>query len=716
MLRQYELVDLVKSYDPDADEDALNRAYVFAMKKHGAQLRTSGDPYYSHPVEVAGILTKFKLDSVSIIAGLLHDTVEDTDTTVEEVRELFGDQVAQIVDGLTKLAKIEQKSANNKQAENFRKLLLAMSEDIRVLLIKLADRLHNMRTLHFCAPEKRARIARETLDIYAPLAERIGMQEDKSELEEIAFAELHKEAHDSIVARLNFLREKDSNLVPKIIEQLQKDMEENGIKAVVSGREKTPYSIWRKMQQKNASFEQLSDIMAFRIIVDDVATCYQALGIVHSKYHMVPRRFKDYISTPKPNGYQSIHTGVIGPENTRIEIQIRTHEMHEIGEKGVAAHWAYKQGQKAEGKNFRWIRELLEILEQASNPEEFLENTKLEMYNDQVFCFTPKGDLIGLPVNSTPVDFAYAVHSSVGDTCVGAKINGEIRPLRTVLQNGDQVEILTSKAQHPSTEWERFVVTGKAKAAIRRYVRAYKREQFITLGQEILERLFKGESLEFSEKGLVNVLPNFEAETIDDIYAKVGEGIVTGWDVLKAVYPGYKQSKLEKVVKSVKLPSFKKIVKPKKGKGEPLKIKGLIPGMAVHFAGCCHPLPGDRIVGIVTTGKGVAVHTIDCKALEKYADEPERWLDIAWGEEAENEMHTGRLKIMLANEPGTLAELSNLIARNSGNIANLNIVNRTVSYFEILVDVEVKDLKHLTDIIAALKASKVISYVARAAQ
>ena len=716
MLRRYELVDLVKSYDPDADEDALNRAYVFAMKKHGAQLRTSGDPYYSHPVEVAGILTKFKLDSVSIIAGLLHDTVEDTDTTVEEVRELFGDQVAQIVDGLTKLAKIEQKSANNKQAENFRKLLLAMSEDIRVLLIKLADRLHNMRTLHFCAPEKRARIARETLDIYAPLAERIGMQEVKSELEEIAFAELHKEAHDSIVARLNFLREKDSNLVPKIIEQLQKDMEENGIKAVVSGREKTPYSIWRKMQQKNASFEQLSDIMAFRIIVDDVATCYQALGIVHSKYHMVPRRFKDYISTPKPNGYQSIHTGVIGPENTRIEIQIRTHEMHEIGEKGVAAHWAYKQGQKAEGKNFRWIRELLEILEQASNPEEFLENTKLEMYNDQVFCFTPKGDLIGLPVNSTPVDFAYAVHSSVGDTCVGAKINGEIRPLRTVLQNGDQVEILTSKAQHPSTEWERFVVTGKAKAAIRRYVRAYKREQFITLGQEILERLFKGESLEFSEKGLVNVLPNFEAETIDDIYAKVGEGIVTGWDVLKAVYPGYKQSKLEKVVKSVKLPSFKKIVKPKKGKGEPLKIKGLIPGMAVHFAGCCHPLPGDRIVGIVTTGKGVAVHTIDCKALEKYADEPERWLDIAWGEEAENEMHTGRLKIMLANEPGTLAELSNLIARNSGNIANLNIVNRTVSYFEILVDVEVKDLKHLTDIIAALKASKVISYVARAAQ
>lgn len=710
MLRQYELVDLVTSYDPDADEDALNRAYVFAMKKHGAQLRASGDPYYSHPVEVAGILTKFKLDSNSVIAGLLHDTVEDTDTTIEEVRNLFGDQVAGIVDGLTKLAMIEQKSVYTKQAENFRKLLLAMSEDIRVLLIKLADRLHNMRTLHFLKPEKRARIARETLDIYAPLAERIGMQEVKSELEELAFSELYKDAHDSIIARLNFLREQGSDIVPKIIAALKKDMADNGVRCVVTGREKTPYSIWRKMQQKNASFEQLSDIMAFRICVDDIGSCYQALGIVHSKYHMVPRRFKDYISTPKPNGYQSIHTGVIGPENTRIEIQIRTFEMHEIAEKGVAAHWAYKQGQKAEGKNFRWIRELLEILEQASNPEEFLENTKLEMYNDQVFCFTPKGDLIGLPVNSTPVDFAYAVHSSVGDTCVGAKINGEIRPLRTVLQNGDQVEILTSKAQHPSTEWERFVVTGKAKAAIRRYVRANKRDQFIVLGQEILEKLFKSENLDFSEKSLVNVLSSFEAESINDLYAKVGEGLVTGWDVMKAVYPAYKQSKLDKVVQAIKVPSFKKT---KKKDVSPLQIEGLIPGMAMHFAGCCHPLPGDRIVGIVTTGKGVAVHTIDCKALEKFANEPERWLDISWGKQESTDIHTGRLKVMLSNEPGTLGEISNILARHNTNISNLNIVYRTVSYFEIILDVEVKNVNQLNDVIAALKSSKVVSYVAR---
>ncbi len=709
MLRQYELVDLVKSYDPDADEDALNKAYVFAMKKHSGQFRTSGDPYYSHPIEVAGILTKFRLDSASIIAGLLHDTVEDTDTTIDEVRNLFGDQVATLVDGLTKLATIEQKSGSLKQAENFRKLLLAMSDDIRVLLIKLADRLHNMRTLHYCPEDKRARIAKETLDIYAPLAERIGMQEVKDELEEIAFAELYKEAHDSIIARLNFLREQGSNIIPQIIAALEKDMSDNGIEATVTGREKAPYSIWRKMQQKNASFEQLSDIMAFRICVEDIASCYQALGVIHSKYHMVPRRFKDYISTPKPNGYQSIHTGVIGPLDTRIEVQIRTYQMHEVAEKGVAAHWAYKQGQKAEGMSFRWIRELLEILEQAANPEEFLENTKLEMYNDQVFCFTPKGDLIGLPRGSTPVDFAYAVHSRVGDTCVGAKVNGEIAPLRTVLQNGDQVDIMTSKSQHPSVEWDRFVVTGKAKAAIRRYVRATKREQFVTLGKEILERLFKTENLEFSDKVLVGVMQNFSAETIEDIFAKVGEGLITGWDVLRACYPAYKQSKMGKMVETLKAPLFKR-----KKKAPALKIKGLIEGMAVNFGKCCHPLPGDRIVGIVTTGKGVTVHKIDCKMLSKFKDTPERWLDIDWGEDAKAEVHTARIKVMLSNEPGALGDLSNLIAKEGANISNLNIANRLLNYFELLIDVEVNDVEHLNHIIASLKSSKVVRSVSRA--
>ncbi|MBQ8672056.1 MAG: bifunctional (p)ppGpp synthetase/guanosine-3',5'-bis(diphosphate) 3'-pyrophosphohydrolase [Alphaproteobacteria bacterium] len=709
MLRQYELVDLVKSYDPYADEDALNRAYVFALKKHGSQLRTSGDPYYSHPIEVAGILTKYRLDCASIVAALLHDTVEDTDTTLDEIKELFGEQVAQLVDGLTKLAMIEHKTGSSKQAENFRKLLLAMSDDIRVLLIKLADRLHNMRTLNFCPPDKRARIARETLDIYAPLAERIGMEEVKSEMDEIAFAELYKEAHDSIVARLNFLREQGSDIVPKIIKQLEDDMEKNGVHCTITGREKSPYSIWRKMQLKNASFEQLADIMAFRICVDNVADCYQALGIIHSKYHMVPRRFKDYISTPKPNGYQSLHTGVIGPYDVRIEVQIRTYEMHEVNEKGVAAHWAYKQGQRTEGRNFRWIRELLEILDQAQNPDEFLENTKLEMYNDQVFCFTPKGDLIGLPVGSTPVDFAYAIHSNVGDTCVGARINGEIKPVRTILHNGDQVEILTAKNQHPSLEWERFVVTGKAKAAIRRYVRINKREQFIALGKDILEKLFKAEDQELSEKLLVAVLSDFEAETVDDIYAKVGEGLVTGWDVLRTVHPAYRQSKLEKMVNAIKLPTQKK-----KAKKDTLKIRGLIEGMAVHFAGCCHPLPGDRIVGIVTTGKGVTVHTVECQSLHNYEKEPERWLDIDWGPEAENEKHVARLKLMLSNEPGALADVANVVAKAEANIMNLNITYRTSSYFEILLDIEVQNVDQLNNLILALRAEKQVSYVARA--
>lgn len=711
MLRQYELVELVKSYEPDADEDALNRAYVFTMKKHGAQLRASGDPYYSHPIEVAGILTKMKLDTASIIAGLLHDTVEDTDTTITEIQELFGKQVASIVDGLTKIALIEQKSTNNKQAENFRKLLLAMSEDIRVLLIKLADRLHNMRTLHFLEkPEKRMRIAKETLDIYAPLAERIGMQEIKTELEEIAFNELHSEAHTSIVTRLNFLREQGSDLVPKIIRQLQKDMEDNGIKATITGREKTPYSIWLKMQKKNATFEQLADIMAFRICVDDISTCYQALGVVHSKYHMIPRRFKDYISTAKPNGYKSIHTGIVGPENARVEIQIRTHDMHEIAEKGVAAHWSYKQGEQAQGKNFRWLRELLDILDQASNPEEFFENTKLEMYNDQVFCFTPKGDLIGLPTGATPVDFAYAVHSKVGNTCVGAKINGEIRPLRTVLKNGDQVDVMTSSAQHPSAEWERFVVTGKAKASIRRYFRVIKREQFIEMGQEVLARTFKSERLELSDKILMNVLQSFEADSIDDIYARVGEGLLTPWEVMKTAHPLYKQSKFTQVVNAI-TPVFGN--KNKKKKESSMKIKGLIEGMAVTFSGCCQPVPGDRIVGIVTTGKAVAIHTIDCKALEKFAKEPERWLDVSWGEVAVSEKHEAKLKIMLNDEPGSLGELSNIVAKAGSNISNLNITHRTPSYVEMIVTLSVKDLKHLTDVITTLRSSKYIGYVAR---
>src|SRR6266566_3276337 len=504
MIRQFEHVERVQSYDPDADEEMLNRAYVYGLKKHGAQLRASGDPYFSHPVEVAGILAQMKLDSSSIVTGLLHDTVEDTVATLDDIERLFGPEIARLVDGVTKLSRLELQSDQTKQAENFRKLVLAMSEDIRVLLVKLADRLHNMQTLRFIKDaDKRRRIARETMDIYVPLAERIGMHRMKDQLEDLAFAELHPDARASIIARLGFLRDSGGDIVSRIVTELGRKLKEGGLAASISGREKSPYSIWRKMQRKNVSFEQLADVMAFRVLVDGAGDCYHALGLIHSAYHVVPGRFKDYISTPKPNNYRSLHTGVIGPVRQRIEMQIRTRDMHEVAELGVAAHWIYKQqAGRIDGRQYRWLRELLEILDHASNPEEFLEHTKLEMFQDQVFAFTPKGDLIALPRGATPVDFAYAVHSQIGDTCVGSKINGRLLPLRSELHNGDQVEIITSKAQTPSPTWERFVVTGKARARIRRFIRTQQRAQYLDLGRSILVKDFRHDGHDLSEKAL----------------------------------------------------------------------------------------------------------------------------------------------------------------------------------------------------------------------
>src|SRR6267142_2287830 len=536
MMRQFELVELVKSYDPKADEGALNRAYVYTMKAHGAQLRASGDPYFSHPIEVAGLLAQMKLDTASIITGLLHDTVEDTVATLDDIEHSFGPDIARLVDGVTKLSRIELQSDQTKQAENFRKLVLAMSEDIRVLLVKLADRLHNMQTLRFIEDgEKRRRIARETMDIYAPLAERIGMHRMKDQLEDLAFAELYPDARASIIARLGFLRENGGDIVSRIVTELSATLKEGGLAAGISGREKSPYSIWRKMQRKNVSFEQLADVMSFRVLVDNAGDCYHALGTIHSAYHVVPGRFKDYISTPKSNNYRSLHTGVIGPERQRIEMQIRTRDMHEVAELGVAAHWIYKQqAGRIDGRQYRWLRELLEILDHASNPEEFLEHTKLEMFQDQVFAFTPKGDLIALPRGATPVDFAYAVHSEIVDRCVGAKINSRMVPLRSLLHNGDQVEIITSKAQTPSPTWERFVVTGKARARIRRFIRTQQREQYHDLGKAILQKAFRHDGHDLAEKQLEPVLKNFNSATVDDLFVAVGEGLVTGREVVHA--------------------------------------------------------------------------------------------------------------------------------------------------------------------------------------
>ena len=713
LMRQYELVERVRAYDPDVDEDLLNRAYVFAMQAHGTQMRASGDPYFLHPLEAAGILTEMKMDATTIATALLHDTVEDTVATIEDIEKLFGVNVARLVDGVTKLSRIKFQNDQISQAENFRKLILAMSEDIRVLLVKLADRLHNMRTLKFLKdPEKRRRIARETIEIYAPLAERIGIQKMQDELQDLAFTELNPDARTSIAMRLGYLRSEGESVVVNIQKELREVLEDGGIKSSVEGREKSPYSIWSKMKRKNVAFEQLSDIMAFRIVVDTVEHCYQALGVLHSHYPVVPGRFKDYISTPKPNQYQSLHTGIIGPGNQRIEVQIRTKEMHEVAELGVAAHWVYKAGspQHKEGMQYRWLRELLDIVEHAQRPDEFLEQTKLELFQDQVFCFSPRGDLIALPRGATPVDFAYAVHSLVGDTCVGAKVNKRMVPLRTELHNGDQVEIITQKGGTPSPAWERFVVSGKARARIRRFVRTQQRTEYIVLGKAMLEKLCKQEGVDYGEKPFEAVAKNFQSASLDDLLANVGASLQPARDVFFAAFPNHKPKQPEKATAGgVSAPKA-----PTRPVGSPLTLKGLIPGMAVHFARCCHPLPGDAIVGIVATGRGVTVHTQDCETLESFRDAPERWIDVGWGEGyGKDNMMVGRLSVVLTNLPNSLGTMTTIIGKSTGNILNLKITNRTPEFFDILVDVEVKNVLHLMNVIAALRASAAINSVER---
>jgi len=719
MMRQYELVERVRSYDPTADEDALNRAYVFSMKVHGSQTRASGDPYFSHPVEVAGILTDYRLDTASIVTGLLHDTVEDTVATIDQIDTLFGDEVARLVDGVTKLSLLELQSPGSGHAENFRKLLLAISEDIRVLLVKLADRLHNMRTLHYIqAPEKRARIARETMEIYVPLAERIGIQEIKEELEDIAFRELYPDAAESIVSRLNFLQAQGDDIINRISDEINRTLVEADIEAWISGRTKRPVSIWRKMHRKKVDFEQLTDINAFRIVVASVEDCYRALGIIHTKYRMIPGEFDDYISMPKPNGYQSLHTALIGPEAHRIEVQIRTTQMHEIAELGVAAHWQYKQGAAlTEGKNYHWVRQLLDILENSNNPDEFLEHTKLEMFPDQVFCFTPKGEIINLPQGATAIDFAYAVHSEIGDRCIGTRINGKMAPLRTEIGNGDQVEILTSADGTPSPTWENWVVTGKARARIRRYVRGERREEFIKLGHAMLEHAFREIGFTPQDDPPQQALAHFGAETPDELAAMIGSGGIRVSEVLQMLVPEemLRESALENSspgqANVVEFPSRQR----EDGEPNAVAIRGLTPGMAVHYANCCHPLPGDKILGILTPGKGVTVHTRDCETLESFADTPERWMEIAWELGPEQpESLVGRINLIVSNERGALGTLTTVIAQNFGNIHNLKFTSRSADFFEMVVDIEVEDTKHLNDIIAALRAMREISSVSRA--
>lgn len=704
------IIEQYKLYNIVIDEAKIKKAVEFAVKYHGIQQRASGVPYYSHPLGVAEIIAEMRLDTDSIVTAILHDTIEDTDLTLEEIDKDFGKDVAKLVDGVTKLTKIKFHEDNVRQAENFRKLLIALSDDIRVLLIKLADRLHNMRTINFINnPEKKKRIALETLEIYAPLAERIGMQQIKTELQDICFGILNPDIRDSIVQRFKSIESGQDKLIPQIIDELQKTLEDQGLKAEVSGRRKTPYSTWMKMKQKNISIEQLSDIIAFRIIVDNVENCYRALGIIHTTYKMVPDTFQDFISTPKNNGYQSLHTVVIGPLLQKVEIQIRTHKMHDIAELGVAAHWRYKQGHNdsLDTKQYVWIRELLSILEQNNDPETFLQNTKLAMYYDQVFCFTPKGQLIALPKGATTVDFAYMVHSDIGNRCVGAKVNGKIVPLKTQLVNGDQVEIITSKHPTVSLSWEKFVVTGKARGEIQKVIQQQLRGQHIKLGKTIIYKALKANKIEDETKA-IEAACKFFSKTPDELFFVLGEGTITREEVIKLATP--KKSRLSSTLSLLK---FTKKTSSKVEDENVIPIKGLIPGMAMHYAKCCHPLPGDKIVGIVHTGSGITIHTSDCEMLNNFASMPERILDLTWDNNKSNIPFISRIKVLLLNEPESLAILAGEIAKNGGNITNFKILSRNSNYFELIFDIEVKSLAHIEVIINALRIKEAIQYADR---
>ncbi len=722
MMRQYELVERVVKYDPDADEDLLNRAYVYAMKAHGTQTRASGEAYFNHPLEVAAILTEMKLDDATIVAALLHDTVEDTEATHQEIEEKFGKEIAALVDGLTKIKKIDLVTKEATQAENLRKLLVAMSKDVRVLMVKLADRLHNMRTISHVSPDKRVRIAQETMDIYAPLAGRMGMQTVRDELEDISFEVLNPDANKTIRERLALLHEESGDVLREIEKALVTKLAENGIRADVYGREKRPYSIWGKMERKHLSLGQLSDIFGFRVIVSTVDQCYRALGIVHRTWRAVPERFKDYISTPKQNDYRSLHTIVIGPHHMRVEMQIRTRLMHEIAERGVAAHALYKdapdaqeahdgfRAPAAESNAYRWLRHLVEMLQEGESPKEFLEHTKLELFHDQVFCFTPKGALIALPRGATPIDFAYAVHTSIGDSCVGCKVNGRHTPLVAVLENGDEVDIIRSDAQVPPPAWEAIAITGKARSAIRRATRAAMRKQFAGLGREIVEKLLSNQGKALVEKELIVAVPRLGHKNLEDAMAAIGRGDISGYDMLKAMGLTVEASQIRS--------SRRKATGKRSAASDPVSVpvRGLNANAALNISRDTGAVPGERIVGIVMPGEGVTIFPIFAKALEQYDTQPERWIDLAWDEAASTQKFPARIKVVILNEVGALAQVTQVIGDQGANIDELQMMARhgVRDFFDLDILLEVHDARHLNDIIMGLKTKNAVSAVSRA--
>ncbi len=741
MMRQYELVERVLNYDPKADEGLLNRAYVYAMKAHGNQRRASGDPYFSHPLEVAAILTDLKLDDATIVTALLHDVIEDTPITRAEIDQLFGPEIGTLVDGLTKIRRLDLVSKKAEQAENFRKLLVAISSDIRVLLVKLADRLHNMRTLEHVKTETRKRISEETLDIYAPLAGRMGMEAMREELEDHAFRWLHPEAYAAVTAKLAELRTSNEGLVEEIRAALAAKVAEVGIEAEVNGREKKAYAIWRKMANKQISLEQLSDIYAFRVIVGSIDDCYRALGVAHTTWRTVPGRFKDYISTPKQNNYQSIHTTVVGPRHQRVELQIRTRAMHDIAEYGVAAHALYKDavlmnghaGIKTLGALQRdsgpyvWLRRLVETLLEGSNPEEFLEHTKLELFQDQVFCFTPKGRLIALPRGATPLDFAYAVHTDIGNAAVGAFVNGRHVPIDTQLRNGDEVEIETAKNHSPPPAWENLVVTGRARSAIRRAARDAVRKQYRELGRKLIAARFEQVGEELDEEALKKALPRLGQKSLEDALAAVGRNELSIEDVLRVAAPDVAERPADKAsyrrtrrfgrakgqdgwfnIDRVMSLKFRADHEPR---GSGLAIRGVKDDLPVSFepGGA---VPGDRIVGVLIPGEGIRIFQIHSPRLKEF--EHEGWIDVTWDIDPDApQRFPARISVTALNEPGTLAQIAKVIGEAGGNIDNVRMVRRASDFTEMRIELEVLDLVHLNHIIAGLREKAVVNKVER---
>jgi RelA/SpoT family (p)ppGpp synthetase len=737
MMRQYELVEKVQSYNPATNEDLLNRAYVYAMKAHGNQKRASGDPYFSHPLEVAAILTDYELDDATIATALLHDVIEDTEATKAEIIAKFGEDIGALVDGLTKIDKLNLVSKRSEQAENFRKLLIAISSDIRVLLVKLADRLHNMRTLEHMKPHKRRRIAQETLDIYAPLAGRMGIQDMKDELEELSLKWQHPEAYATLQEQLARLAQRNKNIIETIRSELMERLTVAGIHGEVYGREKKPYSIWRKMENKQISLEQLSDIYGFRVLVDSVEDCYRALGTVHTTWRVVPGRFKDYISTPKYNSYQSLHTTIIGPGHQRVELQIRTKTMDEIAAYGVAAHALYKDGIASANRTvdtddptpYQWLRKLVANLLEGDNPEEFLEHTKLELFQDQVFCFTPKGRLIALPRNSTPIDFAYAVHTNIGNSCVGAKVNGRHMPLTTELHNGDEVAIITSEVQTPPPAWENIAVTGKARSAIRRATREAVRAQYRNLGRDILKSAFAKNGKTYTDEEVGASLNTLAHKSLDDLLAHIGRGELTASDVFAAVYP-------EEIVAE---PPKRRVIK-REDEGwfnlrrvtnmrfrwpgsvpeehavngaNGIPIRGARGDLPIQFAPG-GAIPGERIVGIFEPGKGITIFPIHSPLLKDHFDHNDRWIDVAWDiDEASKELFPAQIKVIAVNAPGSLAKIAGVIGNAGGNIDKLRMVGRHEDFTDMLIDVEVWDTKHMRDILVGLRGLSTVNSAER---